>query len=342
MSLLAQMDDRSREIFRRIVEAYLDSGEPIGSRTLSAGQGLAVSPATIRNIMADLTDLGLLYSPHVSAGRMPTQTGLRLFVDGLMEIGNLSAAERRALETQAGNSGGVDALLDQAAAGLSGLAQTASLVMAAKSEAALKHIEFVRTGPEQALAVLVTESGDVENRLVALPAGLPPSALTEAANYLNARLQGRSLGGARQAILEELDARRAALDALTSQLVREGIAEIGGDGANLIVRGQANLLTDEQAENLERVRMLFEDLERKKDLIGLLEAAREGDGVRIFIGSENRLFSLSGSSVIVKPWRDKSSKIVGVIGVIGPTRLNYARIIPMVDYTADLVSRLIR
>lgn len=342
MSVITSLDSRTREIFRRIVESYLETGDPVGSRTLSHSSGLNVSAATIRNTMADLTDLGLLHSPHISAGRLPTQQGLRMFVDGLMEVGDLTAEERRALEEQAGSPSRADDLLADIAGRLSGLTHTAGLVLAGKSESPLKHIEFIKTAPDKALVVLVHDNGDVENRIIDLPAGLPPAALEQAGNYLNHHLQGRSLAEARARVLAEIDEQRSALDALTGDLVRQGVAEMGGDGINLIVRGQANLLSSDTVENIDRIRMLFEDLEKKQGLIDLVQAAQEGEGVRIFIGSENRLFSLSGSSVIVAPYRDKAHNIVGVLGVIGPTRLNYARIIPMVDYTAELVTRLIR
>jgi len=343
MSVLTTLDSRTREIFRQIVESYLETGEPVGSRTLSQTGGLQVSAATIRNTMADLTDMGLLHAPHISAGRLPTEQGLRMFVDGLMEIGDLTPEERSALEQQAGPGARADEVLGQLAGRLSGLTRTAGLVLTGKSDSALKHIEFVKTAPDKALVVLVHDNGDVENRVINLPAGLPPTALEQAGNYLNRRLQGRSLGEARRMVLEEVEAKRAALDELTSELVRQGVAEMGGgDGLNLIVRGQANLLSGETLDDIDRVRMLFEDLERQQDVIELVRAAQEGEGVRIFIGSENRLFSLSGSSVIVAPYRDREQKIVGVLGVIGPTRLNYSRIIPMVDYTAELVTRLIR
>jgi heat-inducible transcriptional repressor len=339
MAILSSLDDRTRQIFRQIVESYLETGDPVGSRTLSQ-QGITVSPATIRNVMSDLTDMGLLYSPHVSAGRMPTQAGLRLFVDGIMELGNLTPTERSALEEEAGSPQQANELLSDMAARLSGLTHTAGLVIASKEDAGLKHIEFVRTGQDQAIAVLVSDAGNVENRIIALPPGIPPSALTEASNYLNDRLQGRTLAEARTTILQEIEDNQTALDQLTAELVRQGVAEFDGNGARLIVRGQANLLTAEADADLERVRMLLEDLERKQEVVNLMEAAKSGDGVRIFIGSENRLFSLSGSSVIVAPYRDKAQNIIGAVGVIGPTRLNYAKVIPMVDYTAEIVSRL--
>lgn len=342
MSVLSDLDSRSREIFRQLVETYLKTGEPVGSRTLSQDQRIAVSAATIRNVMADLTDLGLLHSPHISAGRIPTELGLRFFVDSLMQLGDLSEEERRAIDTGSADAEGAS-ILEQAAAKLSGLTQTASLVVAKKTEAPLRHIEFVSTSPGQALAILVFDDGRVENRIVRTPPGLPASTLITAGNYLSARLRGRTIRETRDEILREVETNQAALDELTAKLVRDGVAEIaGGERSSLIVRGRGRLLDEATGEDLERVRMLFDDLERKHGVIELLNAAREGEGVRIFIGSENGLFSLSGSSVIVAPYRDKSRKIVGVLGVIGPTRLNYAKVIPIVDYTAEVVSRMLK
>ena len=358
MSQFGDIDERARQVFRRLVETYIATGEPVGSRTLSQDAIIGASAATVRNVMADLTDMGLLHSPHISAGRMPTELGLRLFVDSLLQIGDLSDNERATIEGQIGEGQFHEGRTGQAnpadvlegvAAKLSGLTQTASLVLTEKTEAPLRHLEFVATGPGKALAVLVFEDGGVENRVVEVPAGMPPSSLIAAGNYLNARLRGQTLGEARARILSELETNQAELDSLTTTLVRDGVATLSdGGGASvprastLIVRGRGRLLDEAAAENLERVRMLFDDLERKQEMIDLLGAAREGEGVRIFIGSENRLFSLSGSSVIVAPYRDAQDKIVGVLGVIGPTRLNYARVIPIVDYTADLVSRLLK
>lgn len=342
MSALNELDARAREIFRDLVEEYLRTGEPVGSRTLSQSSGLGLSAATIRNVMADLTDLGLLHAPHISAGRLPTERGLRLFVDSLMQMSDLTEEERREIDAGPVGAEG-DTVLEKAAAKLSGLTHTASLVLAPKTEAPLRHIEFVSTSPGQALVILVFEDGRVENRIITLPEGLPGSALIYAGNYLSERLRGRTISETREEILREIENRQAALDALTSRLVQEGVAEIaGGERSSLIVRGRANLLDDASQEDLERVRMLFDDLERKRDVIDLLNAARDGEGVKIFIGSENRLFSLSGSSVIVAPYRDQSRRIVGVLGVIGPTRLNYARVIPIVDYTAEVVSRMLK
>lgn len=340
---VGELSERSRDIFRSIVESYLETGEPIGSRTLSQ-RGIALSPASIRNVMADLEHAGLLEAPHTSAGRVPTQLGLRMFVDGLLEVGNLANEDRQGIEAQLAAGGRkLDDVLMQASALLAGLSQHAGLVVTPKRDAALKHVEFVALGPQRALVITVGEDGSVENRVIETPLGLPPSTFIEASNYLSARMRGRTLEEARNDILSEITAQRAELNEITAKLVAEGLAEWGGaQTPSLIVRGQARLLEDVAATaGLERVRQLFDDIERKNDLIQLLELAKQGDGVRIFIGSENKLYSLSGSSVIAAPYSDHTRRVVGVIGVIGPTRLNYARIVPMVDYTARVISRLI-
>jgi heat-inducible transcriptional repressor len=323
----------------------------VGSRTLSQRLPQALSPASIRNTMSDLEKMGLLYAPHTSAGRVPTERGLRLFVDGMLQVGDLTSEERNAIEERLAASGRpLEDVLTQAATMLSGLSRCAGLMVAAKQEMALRHVEFVNIGPGKALAVLVGMDGSVENRLIDTPLGLPPSVLTEAANYLSAKLSGRTLEAARGEILKEIDDSRAELDQLTARVVTEGIATLSarphdGNASGdkiLIVRGASNLLEEMDAQSdLVRVRTLFDDIERKSDLIALLETAVKGEGVRIFIGAENKLFSLSGSSIVAAPYADAKGTVVGVIGVIGPTRLNYARIVPMVDYTARVVGRLL-
>ena len=347
---LRELNERYREIFRSIVETYLATGEPVGSRNLSRHLPMTLSPASVRNVMSDLEGLGLIYAPHVSAGRIPTHTGLRLFVDGLLEVGDIDGGERDKLERQlasiAGDSAGVSAdVLAEASGMLSGLSRCAGVVLAEKQVSRIKHIEFVSLDAKRALLVLAGDDGSVENRVLTLPEGLPPQALTEATNYLNARIRGATLPEARERVEAEFKASQAELDLLTAKLVRAGLAQWSGgrdDNKSLIVRGQSRLLDDLKAvEDVERIRLLFEDLESKKALLHLLDLSENAEGVRIFIGSENNLFSLSGSSLIVAPFQDQSRKIVGVLGVIGPTRLNYARIIPMVDYTAKLVSRVL-
>ncbi|WP_412058797.1 heat-inducible transcriptional repressor HrcA [Bartonella sp. DGB2] len=343
---LKDLDARSRDIFRHIVEAYLNEGEPVGSRNLSKLLPTALSPATIRNVMSDLEHLGLIYAPHISAGRLPTQSGLRFFVDAFMEIGTLSVEERKKINSRVGeaeNHETVEQFLNHAGQILSGLSRGAGLVLTNKSEDRLKHIEFVPLDKEQALAVLVTQKGDVENRIIQLPAGVTHAQLNEATNFLNAHIQGRTLHEAKQEIKRLKKETQAALDQLSQELVNTGLAIWGGgQKTQLIVRGRANLLEDIKAqEDLARLKHLFDDLETRESMMQLLELAEEGSGVRIFIGSENKLFSLSGSSLVLAPYRDKEERVIGALGIIGPTRLNYARIVPLVDYTAQLVARFL-
>jgi heat-inducible transcriptional repressor len=346
LSAFAAMDRRSRDIFREIVQSYLDNGEPVGSRTISR-RGVALSPASIRNVMSDLTEMGLIDSPHTSAGRIPTHAGLRVFVDSLLQLGEPGEDDKREIERRLAGSGRrMEGVLSEASELLSGLVGGAGLVSTPTADAPIRHVEFVRISSEQALAVIVHESGEVENRVLALPAGLPASALVEAGNYLNARTKGKSLAEARETVLDEVRSRKALLDQTAARLVEDGLAQWSGEdpqrGRSLIVRGRANLLDDPRAaEDLDRVRDLFAELERSENLLNVLDTARDAAGVRLFIGSENPLFSLSGSAMIVAPYMDGNRKIVGALGVIGPTRLNYARVIPMVDYTAQVVGRLL-
>ena len=341
---LTELDERAREIFRRIVESYLETGEPVGSRTLSKG-GLPLSPASIRNTMQDLTQLGLLGAPHVSAGRLPTHAGLRLFVDGLLEVGDIAEEERRNIDARLGARGlNYEDALNEASAIISGLAGGAGVGVTPIRDAGVTHVEFVPLSGERTLAIMVFDDGTVENRLIRRPMGVTPSALQEASNFLNARMRGRTLAEAKVDLRAELDRARRDLDETAARLVEDGLAAWGGgddDARALIVRGRANLLEDREAiEDLERVRSLFEDLEQKEQLIQLLDGVREGEGVRIFIGAETRLFSLSGSAVIAAPYMTGSQRVVGAIGVIGPARLNYARVIPLVDYTARVLGQV--
>ncbi|MFC3057446.1 heat-inducible transcriptional repressor HrcA [Paenirhodobacter populi] len=341
--LLSDLNERSREVFRRVVEGYLETGDPVGSRTLTRQFSEKLSAATIRNVMQDLEYMGLLGSPHVSAGRVPTQLGLRIFVDGFMEMSELHARDRQALEATLGESDpDVGSLLDRVSGALSGLTHGASIVLAPKHEAAIRHIEFVSLGPDRALVVLVFADGQVENRVFTPPPGQTPSSMREAANFLNALAEGLTLADLRKQITAEIASRRQELDTLASALVESGLAQWADKGESyerLIVRGQSNLLDAEG--DIDRVRSLFDDLERKRDIAEFLDLTEKGDGVRIFIGSENKLFSLSGSSVVVSPYMNAERKIIGAIGVIGPTRLNYGRIVPIVDFTAQLVGRVL-
>jgi len=346
-STLDEMNSRSREVFRRVVEGYLENGEPVGSRTLTRSFSEKISAATIRNVMQDLEFLGLLGSPHTSAGRIPTQMGLRMFVDGLLEVSDLNEDDRVKLDLSTTQNAGNDVsnMLDSISTALSGVTQGASLVLAPKQEAPIKHIEFVSLSPDRALVVLVFANGHVENRLFTPPAGQTPSSMREAANFLNAIMEGHTLSEAHILVASEIEKRRSELDVLAQELVASGAVFWQDEGERherLIVRGRANLLAGEaQDSELERIKTLFDDLERKRDIADFLDLTQQGDGVRIFIGSENKLFSLSGSSLVVSPYMNADRKIIGAVGVIGPTRLNYGRIVPIVDYTAQLVTKLI-
>jgi heat-inducible transcriptional repressor len=342
--ILSEMNDRSREVFRRVVEGYLASGDPVGSRTLTRSMTEKLSAATIRNVMQDLEFLGLLDSPHISAGRIPTQLGLRMFVDSLLEVGTVAEEDRERIDATLGsNDQDVTSLLDHIGAALSGITRGASLVLAPKVEAPIRHIEFVSLSQDRALVVLVFANGQVENRIFTPPPGQTPSSMREAANFLNALAEGKTLTELRRTMTAEVAKRRQEIDSLARDLVESGLAvweNPGETSERLIVRGRANLL-EEESTDLDRIRTLFDDLERKRDIADFLELAETGEGVRIFIGSENKLFSLSGSSLVVSPYMNADRKIIGAVGVIGPTRLNYGRIVPIVDYTAQLVGRLV-
>ena len=343
--LFSEMDARSREVFQRVVENYLSSGEPMGSNTLTQQMTRPVSAATIRNVMKDLEFLGLLNSPHTSAGRQPTELGLRMFVDGILEIGEPDEAAQRKISATMEENDSITSMLDRMSSALSGLTRGASLVLAPKKSSSIKHIEFVSLAADRALVVLVFANGEVENRVFRPPLGQTPSQMREAVNFLNAIGQGRTLQELKSSIAAEIKKHRSELDVLTTGLVEAGVAvmeDAGGDNERLIVRGRANLLENAgTAEDLERVRVLFDDLERKQDIAEFLQLTDEGEGVSIFIGSENKLFSLSGSSLVVSPYMNADRKVVGAIGVIGPTRLNYGRIVPIVNYSAQMVGRVL-
>ncbi len=344
-AILSEMTDRSREVFRRVVESYLASGDPVGSRTLTRSMTERLSAATIRNVMQDLELLGLLDSPHISAGRIPTQMGLRMFVDGLLEVGTMTAEDRELMDASTTGGQDVATLLDQIGATLSGITRGASVVLAPKQEAPIRHIEFVSLGPDRALVVLVFANGHVENRIFTPPPGQTPSSMREAANFLNALAEGKTLSELRRNMGHDIAHRRQEIDSLARALVESGLAlweNAGERSERLIVRGRANLIDKgPESQDIDRVRRLFDDLERKRDIAEFLELAETGEGVRIFIGSENKLFSLSGSSLVVSPYMNSDRKIIGAVGVIGPTRLNYGRIVPIVDYTAQLVGRIV-
>ncbi len=338
-----EMTDRARDVFRVVVESYLGSGAPVGSRTISKSGSMNLSPASIRNVMQDLEEMGLLAAPHTSAGRMPTETGLRLFVDGMMQAAEPTAGERAAIESRLSGAGPIEEALAAATSALSGLSACAGIVLVPAREPKLKQFAFAALSADQALAVLVGDDGSVENRVIDVPRGTTPATLAEAGNYMTARLAGMTLGEAAAAISRELGSERAALDKAAQALIVKGLADWANDNSGrpvLIVRGAANLIDEQSAANLDRIRQLLDEIEGKEEIARLLESAREGSATKVFIGAENNLFALSGSSVIAAPYHGRDGRVVGVVGVIGPTRLNYARVVPMVDFTAQTLSRL--
>ncbi len=341
---ISELTDRAREIFRLVVESYIETGQPVGSKTLASDGALNLSSASIRSVLAELEQGGLLAAPHTSAGRLPTETGLRLFVDGMMRVAEPTAQERAQIEQGLSATGPIEQALEKTSTMLSDLTGAAGMVMVPRNEARLAQFSMVPLGQGKALAVLVSEDGSVENRVVDIGVGAAQAGLEQASNYVTARLAGRTLSEAANVIATEISAGQSQLDSASSDLVQRGLAVWSEDAAKrpvLIVRGQANLLDEEAMSDIERVRSLIDDLENKQSVAQLLESARDADATRIFIGSENRLFALSGSSVIASPYRDREGRVVGVLGVIGPTRLNYARVVPMVDLTAQSLSKLI-
>lgn len=346
MTNLTELDDRARDIFGRIVETYIETGEPVGSRTLSL-KGIKLSPATIRNTMVDLTNLGLLNSPHISAGRAPTDLGLRLFVDGLLEVSQISQIDKAQIDARMENVGDdISQALSEASSFLSGIAGGAGLVTTPSVESAVSHVEFLNIGIGQILVVLVFVDGRVENRFIDAPIGITPSQLQESTNYLNHHLRGKTISQSMEEIVKHLKNDERELDAIATRLIEDGFAQWSGGKhigeKKLIVRGRSNLLNDSDLKiDLERVRILFDELEKKRDLIQVLDAAKSGEAVKLFIGAENPLFALSGSALIAAPYMDVQNRVIGALGVIGPTRLNYARVIPIVDYTAKILTKMV-
>lgn len=342
---MLDLDKRAQDIFHHIVTQYLHHGDPVGSRTLSKLLDEQISAATIRNVMADLADLGLLHSPHISAGRVPTADGLRLFVKGMLEIDDVSPEDKNILETLGKDNKHLSAhkMVDQVAEKIAGLSQYAGFVFAPNSNSGLKHIEFVPFAPGKALVILVTQEGVVENRLIDIPNDITPSMLSEAGNFMSQRLAGKNLDQAYQELDKNINERKTQLNELSQKIIDSGMAfwsQINEEESGyLILKGQSQLLDNIQTRaDIEQIQHLFSSLERDQALLKLLNFAKDGEGVQLFIGSENEYFSLSGWSLVLSPYQSNDGRMIGAIGLIGPINMNYARVIPVVNYTAKLVS----
>lgn len=344
--MMTELNDRAQAILRYVVDSYMETGEPVGSRTIARHLENSLSPATIRNVMSDLELSGLLYAPHTSAGRLPTTQGLRLYVDGLMEIGNITTEDRNTIEAQCRTAGSsMNMVFERATTMLSGLSSAASLIIAPKTDKPLRHLQFVRLDSGRVLTVMVLQDNTVENRVMDVPPGVSDMALTSASNFINAHIVGKTLAEAEGDIRAEMAAQKAQLDQVTADLVQRGLSMspiADGMGGNIIIRGQSRLLEDVKAiEDLERARQLLASLEEQETMMRLLGAAEHADGVQIYIGAENPMFGHSGWSMVISPYKTPENRIIGAIGVIGPTRLNYKRIIPLVDYTSRVMTRLL-
>lgn len=342
--LFQDLNPRSQTILRLVVDSYVRHGAAVGSSSLSGDLarmlGRELSPATIRNAMAEMEEAGILYSAHTSAGRLPTDAGLRLFVDHLLEVRTTDADIQAEMEQHLDiGHHSLPHALEKASTALSSLSQCAGLVAAPKKDRPFKQVEFVSLSSTQALVVWVAGDGSVENRLITVDPAIKPSDLQKAADYMNRHLYGKTLSQARSQIRDDIAHHRHALDSLTQNLVEQGLVIPNEETGLVIVRGQAHLLNDiKEVAELERLRKLFATLEHHETLLNLVEETGRSDGVQIFIGAQSHLFDHSGCAMIVAPYKNTQQHVIGAIGVIGPARMNYGRIIPMVDFTAKLLS----
>lgn len=334
------LDLRARRVLRTLIAQYLVDGEPVGSRTLAKSSGLHVSPATIRNIMSDLEDVGLVSSPHTSAGRVPTPRGLRLFVDSLIELKPLPAEEMARLQSEMPRQPATTRdLLDSTSVLLSAVTHFVGVVTVPRqADFPLRHIDFVALPDARVLVILVFADNQVQNRVVQLAKPLPASTLGQAANYLNSHFVGLRLDDIRAHLLRELRAAGSELNRMLSNAVDLAAASFAPDGeADVVLSGQTNLMGYQELSDLDRLRDLFDTFQRKRDLLQLMEICARAPGVRLFIGEESGYSALDGCSVVTAPY-GASGRVLGSVGVIGPTRMAYAKVIPVVQATADLLS----
>ena len=340
------LDDKKKIVLNQIIDSYLIDGAPVGSKTLSNKSEEMASSSSLRNIMSQLEVMGLIYSPHVSSGRLPTEKGLRLYVDNLLAFQTIYNENDNLFLKDLNNAGqrGPKELLSEASASLSGMSSHAGIVVVPKTEKDLKHIEFVRLSKEKALVVLIDSIGSVENRIITIDEGTPDMTFEMAGNYLNSKINGQNIDELRTKINLDIKKRKNEIDSLAAGLISKGLAIWANDhsDSSLIIHGHDKLLDDVQAiEDLEKIKSLFSTLGNQELSIQLLEDIASASGVKIFIGSENRLFEGTGCSLIIAPIQTYEQKVFGALGVIGPKRMNYSKIISMVDYTSQIVSKLL-
>jgi len=344
-TLYLELSDRSKQIFKGVIESYLDSGEPVGSEALSKKLGINISTSTIRSIMANLQKEGLLFAPHISAGRLPTDKGMRYFVDGVLEFGRLSKSERETIKNQCRSKGiSFEDVLDEASKILSSLSNCAGFVVAPKYQNKIKHIEFIRLSSNQIMSIVANENGLVENRILDSNNSYSENTLKQVSNYLNSKFSGKTIDEIKKIISNEIENSQLELNTLSKKLVKEGIIELvpNSEAPYIFLHGQSSLLEDNiVTKDLDQMRNIFDDIENKSNFLSVLESTNKGKGVQIYIGAQNFLFNHSGLSMIMAPYINNEQKIIGAIGVLGPMRINYARIVPLVDYTSKVIGRIL-
>ncbi|SEO55185.1 heat-inducible transcriptional repressor HrcA [Aquisalimonas asiatica] len=337
----SELNERAQHLLKVMVKRYIRDGSPLGSRTLTREAGLDVSPATIRNVMADLEDLGYVRSPHTSAGRIPTDKGYRFFVDTLLAVQAMSRQAVHEADLQLPEGQSPDALVDSASNLLSGLTRLAGVVTLPRHlERSLRHVEFLPLSDRRVLAILVFNEQDVENRIVHTDRDYSQSELQQVTNYLNAEFAGRGVDTVRDQLLRSMESDKERMNALMNSVI-----ELGGkvfsddspaDGDDYVVAGQTNLMEFQELSNVEKLRSLFQAFTEKRDILHLLDQSLAADGVQIFIGEESGYKVFDGCSLVTSPY-SAEGEVLGVLGVIGPTRMEYDRVIPIVDMTAKLL-----
>ena len=344
-NLYVELSHRSKQIFKSVVETYLETGSPSGSETILKKGLIDLSSSSIRSILAELQKEGFLYAPHTSSGRLPTDKGMRLFVDGLLEFGRLSKNEQENIKQQCVSKGAsFQDVLEEASKLISGLSNHAGIVVAPKFQNKIKHIEFIRLNNSQVMSIIASINGQIENRIINEKGLYSDNTLKEISNYLNSKYTNKNIDEIKKNIKDDIKNSKGRLEVLSKNLVKKGILELEPNTENpyIFLHGQSSLLGDEIiSKDLDQIRKLFDEIENKNTFVNILENTNAAKGVQIFIGSQNFLFKHSGLSMVMAPYKNKAQEIIGAIGVVGPTRLNYSRIVPLVDYTSKIIGKVL-